>query len=202
VLVPGLTVTLSLAEIASRHLVSGTARLTGAVGLFLTIGFGVALGTRAIEMALGPVPMLTPQPLPLAMLGPGLLLASAAFTILFRAHPREFPWIAGAAALAFVGARVGTAVLGPELGVVLGALCVGVAGNAYANRRGRPASMLTVPGIMVLVPGSVGFQSLSLLLASDVVTGMAAAFRMTLVATALATGLLVANVVLPARRGL
>jgi uncharacterized membrane protein YjjP (DUF1212 family) len=202
VLVPGLTVTLSLAEISSRHLVSGTARLTGALGLFLTIGFGVALGTRAVEMLLGPVPMLIPKPLPEAMLLAGLLLAPAAFTVLFRAHPREFPWIAGAASLAFLGARAGSGLFGPELGVFVGAMCVGVAGNAYANRLGRPASVLTVPGLMVLVPGSVGFQSLSLLLASDVVTGMAAAFRMTLVGTALATGLLVANVVLPPRRGL
>ena len=37
VLIPGLSLTLAMTEIATRHLVSGTARLTGALVLFLTI---------------------------------------------------------------------------------------------------------------------------------------------------------------------
>jgi uncharacterized membrane protein YjjP (DUF1212 family) len=46
VLVPGFTLTVAMTELSTRHLVSGTARLTGAFVLFLTIGFGVALGAR------------------------------------------------------------------------------------------------------------------------------------------------------------
>ncbi len=202
VLVPGLTVTLALSEISSRHLVSGTARLTGALGLFFTIGFGVALGTRAVEMMLGPVPASVPGTLPPVTLAFGLLAAPAAFLVLFRAPPREFPGIVVAAAIAYGGARLGSLALGPELGVVVGAMGVGLAGNLNANLRGRPSAVLTVPGLMILVPGSIGFESLSLLLARDVVTGMEAAFRMALVGTALATGLLLANVILPPRRGL
>jgi uncharacterized membrane protein YjjB (DUF3815 family) len=59
-----------------------------------------------------------------------------------------------------------------------------------------------VPGILFLVPGSVGFRSFASLLESDVVSGVETAFRMALVAIALVAGLLVANVVVPPRKAL
>lgn len=46
VLIPGFTLTVAMNELATRHLVSGSARTAGAVLIFLVIGFGVALGTR------------------------------------------------------------------------------------------------------------------------------------------------------------
>ena len=46
VLMPGLTLTTAMAELATRHLASGTARLSGAFITFLGIAFGVALGNR------------------------------------------------------------------------------------------------------------------------------------------------------------
>jgi uncharacterized membrane protein YjjB (DUF3815 family) len=49
----------------------------------------------------------------------------------------------------------------------------------------------------LLVPGSLGFQSLASLMGHDTLRGIEAAFRMSLVAAALATGLLFANVLLP-----
>ena len=53
---------------------------------------------------------------------------------------------------------------------------------------------------MLLVPGSLGFRSITALLAKDVVGGMETAFRMALVATSLVAGLLLANLVLRPRR--
>ena len=46
VLVPGYTLTVAINEIAHRHLVSGTARVTGAAITFLQMGLGLALGSR------------------------------------------------------------------------------------------------------------------------------------------------------------
>ncbi|HET7745701.1 MAG TPA: threonine/serine exporter family protein, partial [Vicinamibacteria bacterium] len=97
------------------------------------------------------------------------------------------------------GARLGAFVLGPELGAFAGALTLGVATNAYARVLRRPEIVPMVPGMLLLVPGSLGFRSLSSLVEGQTVPGVEAAFRMTLVAVALATGLLFANVVLPAR---
>ncbi len=66
----------------------------------------------------------------------------------------------------------------------------------------RPALVTQLPGIMMLVPGSIGFQSLSSFLAQDTITGIEAAFRMALVAAALVGGLFCANALMPPRRSL
>lgn len=201
VLVPGLTLTVAMRELATRHWVAGTARLAGAGAVFLTLGLGVALGLRLAQ----PFPPAGSAPLdapPEATLYLALLLAPLAFSVLFRARPADAGWILAAGVLAFAGARGGALALGPELGVFVGALVVGVASNAYARALDRPSSVVSVPGIMLLVPGSIGFQSVSSFLAQDVLSGLEAAFRTALVGAALVGGLLVSNAILPPRRSL
>lgn len=55
---------------------------------------------------------------------------------------------------------------------------------------------------MLLVPGSIGFRGVSSFLADDTLAGVQSAFTMTLVAIALVTGLLMANVLMPPRKAL
>jgi uncharacterized membrane protein YjjP (DUF1212 family) len=202
VLIPGLTLTVAMTEIAMRNLVSGTARLTGAALLFLEIGFGVALGSQIIRLL--PVTTLIKESLPLPYWTEwfALLVAPLSFTVLFKARPRDIGWIMAAGIVSFCGARFGTYLLGPEFGVCLGALLVGTGSNLYARLLNRPSAVPLVPGIMLLVPGSIGFGSIARFLEKDIVTGVETAFKMILVAVALVTGLLLANVALPPRKAL
>jgi uncharacterized membrane protein YjjP (DUF1212 family) len=201
-LVPGLTLTVAMAEIASRHLVAGTARLTGAVFVFLSMGFGVAVGERLAGFLLPAAPESVSRALPAWATAAALLVASAAFTVLFRAHPRAVLWILPAGVLTFLGARAGALLFSPELGAFLGAIVAGMAGNLYARLLHRPAAVPLVPAIMFLVPGSLGLESVSSLVARDVVTGIETAFLVILVSVALVMGLLVANALLPPRHAL
>jgi uncharacterized membrane protein YjjB (DUF3815 family) len=50
VLLPGLTLSAAMSELNAQHLVSGTARLTGAIMRFLVLMFGVALGSRVAQL--------------------------------------------------------------------------------------------------------------------------------------------------------
>jgi uncharacterized membrane protein YjjP (DUF1212 family) len=197
ILVPGYGLTVAFTEIATRNLVSGTARLAGAGLTFLVLAFGVALGTRIGGRLFGAVATVEPRPLPGWTLTAALIVAPAAFAVLFRADKRDVPWVLTATAVAFLGARAGTTLLGPELGAFLGATCVSAFGNAYNRLVQRPAAIPIVPGLLLLVPGSIGFQGLASLMGHDTLRGIEAAFRMILVAASLATGLLFANVLLP-----
>jgi uncharacterized membrane protein YjjB (DUF3815 family) len=200
ILIPGFSLTIAMIELATRNLVSGTARLVGACGTFLAIGFGVALGTTLGGRLFGaPAPHL-PAPLPEATLWIALVLAPLGFTVLLKAEPRDAPWVVAAGVVGFLGARAGAWLLGPELGAFVGALAVGMAGNGYARLLDRPSAVTVVPGILLLVPGSLGFRSLSSLLDQQTLLGVETAFRMTLVAISLVTGLLFANLVVPPRR--
>jgi uncharacterized membrane protein YjjB (DUF3815 family) len=162
----------------------------------------VAVGTTLAEALLGAAPVLEPLPAPDWVRWPALVLAAAGFTVLFRARPRDSGWIVVAGVVAIEGVRLGGQLFGPELAGFLGALLVGVTGNLVARFLHRPAALVQVPGLILLVPGSLGFRSLASLLDRDVLSGVHAAFEMTLVAIALTTGLLLASVVAPPRRAL
>jgi uncharacterized membrane protein YjjP (DUF1212 family) len=200
VLLPGFTLTIALTELATRHLASGTARLAGAVVVFLTVGFGVAVGNRLGQALVGAAGM-APT---VAALGwtewLALLLMPFAVTVLLRAQPRDAPWIFATGFLAVVAGRLGASLAGGELGSFFGALAVGVSSNLYARWIGRPAAVTLAPGILMLVPGAIGFRSLSSLLDRDIVFGMETMFRMAFVAMSLVAGLLLANAVAPPRR--
>lgn len=200
VLLPGLTLTIAITELSTRHLVSGTARLSHAFMIFLGIAFGVAVGNRMATAVIPEVPIVPATVLPAWTLWIALLVAPLGFAVLLRAAPRDAPWIIGAGLVAYVGARLGTIALGNELGVFIGALSVGLASNLYARIFDRPAAVTQVPGILLLVPGSVGFRSLSRLLDREVVLGVETAFTMILTAVALVAGLLIANVLVRAQR--
>lgn len=200
VLLPGLALTVAINELASRHLISGSSRLTAAALVFLQLIFGVALGQRLAELLPTPPAGAPLAPLPSWTAGVALVVVALALTVLFRARPVDGVWIIAAGALAFGGARLGALALGPELGAFVGALLLGMASNALARVRHRPAVVTIVPGMMLLVPGSLGFRSLESLLARDVVAGVGTAFSMLLVAVAIAVGLLFANALVPSRR--
>jgi uncharacterized membrane protein YjjP (DUF1212 family) len=199
-LIPGLTLATAMTELSSRHLASGTARMSGAMVVFLGIAFGVATGGAAVERLLGPAPAGAGVALPGWTEGLALLLAPPAIGVLLRAAPRDLPWVLGVGVSAFLAGRAGAAALGPELGLFAAALVAGLAGNAYARRLDRPSAVPLVPAILLVVPGSVGFRSLASLLDREVVMGVDTAFRMVLMLTALVAGLLAANALLPSRR--
>lgn len=202
VLVPGLTLTTAMTELSVRHLASGSARLAGALLTFLTIGFGVALGGRLGGRISSPLPAYESIPLPSWTEPIALAVAAFSFTVLFRARPRDGGWIFLAAGVALLGARGGATLLGPELGAFAGALSLGMASNAHARLLQRPSAITQVPGLMLLVPGSMGFKSVAALVEHNTLAGVQTAFAMTLVAVSLATGLLVANGLVPPRRAL
>ncbi len=201
-LLPGLTLTIAMTELATGHLVSGTSRLMGALVLFVTIGLGVALGNRAGTAMFTPAPGIDPSPAPFWATWAALAATPFALAVLFRARGRDVGWIWLACIVAFAGARLGARWMGPELGMFVGALALGVASNVRARLLDVPAGVMLVPGLMLLVPGSLGFRSLSSLLARDVVSGVELAFTAVLVAAALVAGLLVANVVVRTERPL
>ena len=93
----------------------------------------------------------------------------------------------------YLGTLLGTQLLDAELGVFFGALAVGLLGKTQSIIRRVPATVTIVPGILLLVPGSMGFGSFQALLAEQTTEGVSTAFSMFLVASSLVAGLLVAH---------
>lgn len=201
VLMPGLTFTIGLTELSTRHLASGTARLSGALVTFLGLGFGLALGAKlgamlsalvlqgdaAFIIATPRVPWWT-EPI-------AALLAPFCFAVLLRAERRDVGWIVLAGALAYVTARFAGRELGEQLGAFLGALVVSAGSNLLARWQRTTAMVTQVPGLLILVPGSIGFRSVTSMLGNETVLGIETAFRVAIVGISLAAGLLAGNVI-------
>jgi len=200
VLLPGLALTVALSELATHHLASGTARAAGALVVFVAMAFGVALGARLAALVFGAAPIVDPIPAPGWTLALAVVLAPIAMAALFRVPRSEIPFVVTGCAMAFAGGLGGARVLGPELGVFVGGFLAGAAANGYARLRNRPSAIVYLPALLMLVPGSIGFRSVTALLADHVTSGIEAAFTTLLMAVALGTGMLVAGVFVPPRR--
>jgi uncharacterized membrane protein YjjP (DUF1212 family) len=200
VLVPGLTLTTAITELATSHLTAGTTRMASAFMTFIAIGFGVALGYRLAGM-LGPTAAaVEPVVLPAWTNWLAVVVSTVAFSLLLRADWRDFGWMLGIGFVAILGTRLGTEVLGRELGVFWSALAVGLGSNLFNRLTLRPAIVTQVPGLLTLVPGSIGFRSVSALLESRVVAGIDTGFSMLLTAVSLVAGMLTAAAVFPERK--
>jgi len=199
-LLPGLTFTIAVNEVATRNLVAGSARLVGAITVICTLGFGVASGFL-LERAIGTAaePALAVDPAWWIELA-ALIGAASAMVVLFVARTTDWPLFVISAAIGFYGGRFGAALMGPETGACIGAFWVTVASNLMSRTLKRPATPLALPGILLLVPGTVGYRSFTALLEEDVLSGVDGAFTMLLVALSIVVGMLVANVALPSRR--
>jgi uncharacterized membrane protein YjjP (DUF1212 family) len=200
-LIPGLTLTTALAEIARKNLVAGAGRLMEAVVGFTSILFGIAL-----ELGIEHVTKLSPpvapvrDGLPIGFQAVALVAASLAFAVLFSV-PRIY--VASAilsGAIGYVATAVGTRVLPGHIAAFLAALAVCSSSNVYARVTGRPAQLFQLPGLTLLVPGSFGFLSLEAFLNGDYLKGAAQGFQMILVAAALVSGILLSSVIVPPRK--
>ena len=196
VLLPGMAFTTGLIELSTRHLASGTARLSGALVTFLGLGFGVALGAK-LGTAAGDwlvthdiVLHVVNHALPWWVEGVGVLVAPLCFTVLLQADGKQAPWIVLAAAAAYLTSRFAGRAMGEELGAFLGALMVSAGSTFIARRRDTTPIVTIVPGLLILVPGSVGLRSVTSFSQQKVVTGVETAFKVALIGVSLAAGIL------------
>ena len=205
VLMPGLMLTTAVAELSSQNWASGTARFAGATVALLKLTFGTIVATQAAH-ALGWQPQLISSPqLPAWAEWVGLLVGSAAFAVLFGAARRDFLIVMAGAWIGYGLTRLGGQIPGLSSeafagGVFLAGLGVAMVSNAFGRIFRRPGALLRVSGIILLVPGSVGFRSLSFVLERDVVLGLDTAVAVLSALIAIVAGLLFGNLLVPPRR--
>lgn len=197
VLLPGLSFTTALAELAMRHLAAGSARLLGTLAVLLTMAIGTGLGDRCAVLLFGSPPAAAPSALGPGWAALGLAASWLAFVIVLRATRRQAPWVLLAMIVGFGGARAGSGVFGSELGASVGALAVAALANVYARWRRQPAAIVRTPGLLLLVPGSLGLSGFTTALTGDFASSAPFAFRMLLVGGAIVAGLLFAGVLVP-----
>ena len=202
ILVPGLGITTAIRELSTGHLVSGSARMAGAVTTFLLLSFGLALGYMMAIGVYGEVEIHKLISVPEWFVILSIFTISFAFTVLFNAKPGDFIWILIVATLAIMGSKLAGIWLQSPFSSFAAVLVISIAGNVFSLLTKKPASIMHVPGVMLLVPGSIGFKSLEAMLDNQTLDGVQTAFSALLVAVALAVGLIAGNLFVPPRKAL
>lgn len=200
-LVPGMTLTTGLAELAQKNLVSGGARLMEAFATFMSILVGIAFAVGVEQLFFRhsiPGPVRPSLSLPFHALA--AVTASLGIGVLFAVPRRYLASALVSGVIGYAATALGVRFLPAHVSAFLAALAVCLFANGLARLTQRPAQLFQLPGMLLLVPGSFGVRSLEDFLHGDFLNGAAKAFSMLLIAGALVTGVLLSNVVLPAKK--
>jgi len=196
VLLPGWSLTVGVGEVATGHLASGAARLTGAFVTVLQLALGWSAGAEAVAMWDQP-PALHAGPLIHHTLPEwvGILGVAACFALLFRADGRHFAWVTAGVVLAWLSGHVPAH---PMVQSYVGALLIGLLGAGLTRTTGLPGQLVTVPGVMLMVPGGALLVAVLRLVRHDP-DGLTTLVDALGVSGVLVGGLLTARLLLPPR---
>jgi len=202
VLMPGLTLTTAVRELSSQHLISGTARMMGAMATLLKLAFGTVAATQLCALLNIVPPSGAELAVPRWTEWLAVFSAAFAFAVLFRSPRRYVPVVVASVVLGYVCTQLGGAYVAPAFGVFLGSLVIGAASNLFARIAQRPGALVREPGIILLVPGSVGFRTLSFVFERDVLLGLDTAITLVTLLVSIVAGLLFGDLLVPPRRKL
>ena len=203
ILVPGLALTMGLAELSTRNLVSGTARVMDAVMQLFKLYFGAFLGISIGFGLFGPNESQVATSLPEWSRWFAILMLCLALVVIFRTRFKHIPWALLSGFIAY-GATVWSAsYIDQGLSTFVGAFALGIYANLFTRIAHAPASLVSMQGLIVLVPGSKTYIGLnSFVSGQDFVQAEHIGQETFLIFMSLIAGLIFANVVMPTKKAL
>ncbi|MGB5573034.1 MAG: threonine/serine exporter family protein [Thermoanaerobaculia bacterium] len=195
VLLPGYTISLGVIELVGQHVVSGTANLmSGLVYLVKQIA-GAWLGVGLAGLLFAVPAAATGAPVDAQWLWLFMPLLILGLCMVFQTAPRDLLAAGFGCAIAYGGILLGSAMVGGNLGNLIGTIIAVVFANGWAIKTRRPTSIVLVPAIILLVSGSIGFRGLAAMAAGQTAMGEQQFLQMFVVALTIAAGLLVGNTI-------
>ena len=203
ILVPGLSLTMGLAELSSRNLVSGTARVMDATMQLFKLYFGAFLGVSLGYQLFGQQELAIAVTLPFWVNWLGVLMLSVGLVAIFRTRMKHMPWAIASTFIAYAASSWSSGYLENGLGAFVGAFALGVFANMFSRIANAPSTIVAMHGLIVLVPGSKTYIGLnSFMSGQDIIKTEHIGQETFLILMSLVAGLIFANVVMPTRKKL
>ena len=199
-LLPGYSLTTAFSELANRNWVSGTARLGGVFVTLLSLACGFVLGSEVGGSTIMTSATIGASTVTAAStIGAGVLMALG-IVLLLHARLRDVGWIVISALATIALSRTF-----PPLGITqaapfVTAFAVGLGTNLAARYLRIPRSVVLVPALLVLVPGSVSYESLLSVFQSDSTDAVSLLVRALLAAILIVAGFLTSQLLAPPPR--
>lgn len=199
--VPGLSLTMAIGEVASQNLTAGSARFMGAIVILLKIAFGTYMGTLVANSFVTPfeAPLMSQS---IIFKTIALVLVSFSFVINFQARWQETPWIILAGITTYFLNRYLGAYFGQTAAAILAGTYIGAGSNLYARLLQRPSMIVSLPAIILLVPGALGYKSLEFLFSQNAIDGINSLFNTLTIGLALVAGTYFGSLIVKPKRSL
>jgi uncharacterized membrane protein YjjP (DUF1212 family) len=192
-LFPGLSLTAALHELADRHLVAGTSRLGSVLLTLLLLVCGVALGIALTGAGALHIEHIRDLATPWYLLVVAVVATASGIAVLQNARVQDYPWVLAACATAEAAIRVLALLPGYQVATFGAAFIVGLM-TALGSRFARiPQAVLLIPGLLILVPGSLSYASLLSLWQRNAGDAAAIALNTAIAAVEIVAGLLLSQ---------
>ncbi len=197
VLLPGYSLTLALHELANRNLVAGVARLGKVLSTLLALGCGALLGFTLLGPNLLRSGDVHPNPAGPIFWLLAVVLLTIGLWIDLDARPREFPWVFAASLVAVGTTKIFGMLPVHEAAAFASAFVCGIVANLGARFLRIPQPVMLVPALLVLVPGSLTYESVLFAFRQDIGSALPLAASAFVNAILLVAGLLLSQIVFP-----
>lgn len=198
---PGATLTTGMIELASKHLISGSARLMyGAATLFLLfIGIGIGFNLTKLPDALVYTYESSMFPWWAPVLGT-LLFGVGTFIRLSGAN-RDLFWMLLVLYIAMVGQTLGEHFFTPYIGAFLGAMLMALSSELIARSPRRTSALVSQAlAFWFLVPGARGLLSVTSILSEDFQSAIIGVGEMLVLITAITLGVFLGTLIVSANK--
>jgi uncharacterized membrane protein YjjB (DUF3815 family) len=197
VLLPGYSLTLALHELANNNLVAGVARLGKVLSVLLALACGALLGFAL----LGPRLLQVGDVHAHAVAGRWWILASVLISIGLwidlDSRVRDFVWVFAACFVALLTSHVLAGTPVHTVSAFASAFICGIVANLGARFLRLPQAVMLVPALLVLVPGSLSYESVLFAFQQNISSALTFAANATFAAVQLVAGLLLSQLVFP-----
>lgn len=198
-LLPGLSLTVAVMDLASKNMVSGSVRLFYSLLMAFILGFGLSLGSK-LWFLFDP----TETNVRLCTVGMALyyrilffIPASISFNIFLLAHPRQWPSMMFIAFLAFMSSHFLPSLLkAPDFVPALSAVIIGVSSNLYARITSTLPVVPLLGSVVLLVPGSISVKLTANMLSPGEADGQNFATMMIVTALSITVGLFASTMII------
>lgn len=197
---PGFELTTALHELAYRNLVAGTSRLGSVLMTLLSLGCGFALGIAILGPSALHVSRIAYVPIPWYALAGAVVAIATGIGVLEDARPIDLPWVFGSCAIAELTYRLFANSPAFQVATFGAALVVGLLANVGARFARIPQEVLLIPGVIIIVPGALSYESILLVLQSDAADAATIATNAVIAAVEIVSGLLLAQLFIAPRR--
>jgi uncharacterized membrane protein YjjB (DUF3815 family) len=195
-LVPGLTITTAISELADQNFISGTAKLMKGVLTLLSIGTAYILFQEFIP---GSIPntsatLSRASQTPILISALCTIISVTGFSLIFQVPKKALPWAALAGLISWAVFRQFESARYMVLASFLSSFSVGALSLILGSIFRTPSQVYSVPGILALLPGMLALSSFRSLAAGRSDGGIQTAFQVTLIAGTIVFGLFFARI--------